>query len=350
MIRHRAIGLLYTRTCPLACRHCITESSPQAKGRMRPEQVRRYLPAIRRFTQHLSFTGGEPLLYHREILTLATEATELGLEVSVVTGAGWVTSDAMAHRRVGELVAAGISRMVISSDRYHEAFTPREHALILARAACDAGIAVDVRTVVPANGNLEDHQEAFRDLPVRFESTSPLKLGAARDLPEADFHWQDGPPKGICNVVLRPVIEPDGTVYACCGPGHFSRRSSPLVLGNAEETPLDEILARGARDPMLEAISLIGPHGLNQLLAGCRRNGVSSPPRRYSGVCDLCLDLNGSPETVAALRERLEESDAQILLAAARMWAEERNAAAEADGGVPPPAGREIQSNGCRPH
>ncbi len=346
MIQHQVIGLLYTRTCPLACGHCITESSPRAKGRMHPEQVRRYLPAIRRFSKHVSFTGGEPLLYYREILALAAEAKQLGLEVSVVTGAGWVTGEAMARTRVRELAAAGLSRMVISWDRYHEAFTPREHALTLAQAACAAGIPVDVRTVVPANRNLEDYQAEFRGLPVRFESVSPLKLGAARNLPDADFQWQDSPPKGICNVVLRPVIEPDGMVYACCGPGHFSRRPSPLVLGNAEETPLDEILARGVRDPILEAISLIGPHGLYKLLDGRGRNGVDSQPRRYSGVCDLCLDLNGSPASVAALRERLEENDAQILLAAARMWAEGQSAAAAADGASPPTAAREAQSNG----
>jgi hypothetical protein len=346
MIQHQVIGLLYTRTCPLACGHCITESSPQAKGRMRPEQVRRYLPAIRRFSRHVSFTGGEPLLYYREILALAAQAKQLGLEVSVVTGAGWVTGEAMARTRVRELVAAGISRMVISWDRYHEAFTPREHALTVARAACTAGIPVDVRTVVAANQNLEDYQAAFRGLPVRFESTSPLQLGAARHLPDTAFQWQDSPPKGLCNVVLRPVIEPDGTVYACCGPGHFSRRPSPLVLGNAEETPLDEILARGARDPILEAISLIGPHGLYRLLERRSKGGAPSPRRRYSGVCDLCLDLNGSRETVAALRQRLEENDAQILLAAAGMWAQGKSAATQAEGASLPTCRREVQSNG----
>jgi hypothetical protein len=193
----------------------------------------------------------------------------------------------------------------------------------LARAASDAGIAVEVRTVVPAARHLEEYQAPFQGLPIRFESGLPVKLGTARHLPEEDFRWSDTPPKGVCDVVFRPVIEPDGTVYACCGPGNFSRRPSPLVLGNAEETPLEEILARGARDPIIEAISLIGPHGLYRLLQD--RGGPHVATRqRYTGVCELCLDITGSPDVVAALRERLEETDAQILLAAARMWAQRK--------------------------
>jgi hypothetical protein len=332
MIQHEAIGIMYTRTCPLACAHCVTESSPRAGGRMSVEQARRYLPAIRRFSRRVSFTGGEPLLYHRDIVELAAEARRLGLEVSVVTGAGWVTGAAKARRRVRELAAAGVGRLAISWDAYHGAFAPRERALILAREACEAGIAVEVRTVLPAGRDLEEFHAPFRHLPVRLESTAPLKLGTARALPDDAFRWTTEPPKGFCTVVLRPVIEPDGAVYACCGPAHFSPRPSPLVLGNAEETPLDEILARAVRDPLLEAISLIGPGGLYRLLAGPADRGAAPRPRdRYSGVCDLCLDLNGSAETVAALRRRLEASDAQILLAAARMWADRRRPPRAAD-------------------
>jgi hypothetical protein len=325
MIRYPVVGLMYTRTCPMACGHCITESSPRAKGHMRPEQVLRWLPAIRRFTNHLSFTGGEPLLFHRDIVAIVPAAREIGLDVSVVTAGGWVKNEAMARERIRELVAAGIVHLAISWDPYHEEFASPEIAMMLAEEASAAGITVDVRATLPAHRQAEEYQAPFRHLPVRLDSSSLAKLGTAQSLPDEHFHWSDTPPKGVCPTVLRPVIEPDGAVYACCGPGHFSRRPSPLVLGNAEEEPLEDILARGAADPILEAISLIGPHGLYRLLQS-HPGGSSSvaPRRRYSGVCELCLDINGSPDAVEALRERLEDQDAQILLAAARMWAERK--------------------------
>jgi len=329
MTRFPLVGLVYTRTCPLACAHCIAESSPQARGRMHPEQVRSYLPVIRQFTEHVSFTGGEPLLYHREIVELSVEARRLGLAVSVVTGSGWAKSEAMARQRIHELADAGVHRLVVSWDAYHEAFASREMVLAVARAACEAGLRVDVRTVVPATGTLDEYQALFRDLPVRLESTRPAKLGSARDLPDADFQWSEVPPKGVCSVVLRPAIEPDGSVYACCGPGRFSRVPSPLVLGNVTETPLEEILARAAADPLLEAIRRVGPHGLYTML-----QGADTPPRRqrYSGICELCLDLTGSPEVVAALRERLTWRENRMRVAAAQLWAERPAPGAEARG------------------
>src|SRR5262245_46409915 len=163
------VGLVYTRTCPLACAHCIAEPSPQARGRMDPEQVRGFLPVIRQFTEHVSFTGGEPLLYHREIVELTVEARRLGLAVSVVTGSGWAKSEAIARQRIGELADAGVHRIVVSWDAYHEAFAAREMVLAVARAACEAGLRVDVRTVVPASGALDEYHALFRDLPVRLE-------------------------------------------------------------------------------------------------------------------------------------------------------------------------------------
>jgi MoaA/NifB/PqqE/SkfB family radical SAM enzyme len=340
MIRHQVIGLTYTRTCPLACRHCITESSPHAKGRMTVEQARRYIPAIARFTSLLSFTGGEALLYHRDILALTSEAKAAGLQVSVVTGAGWVKNEAMARSRLRALRAAGVGSLVVSWDGYHEEFAPRENALTVVRLACEIGLGVTLRTVIRRDGRYDEYHAPFAAFPIRFEVIMVGRLGSATGLPADHFLSHDAPPKGVCGIVTSPVIEPDGTVYACCGPGKFSSSTSPLRLGNAEEEPLEDILGRGCADPILEAISLIGPHGLATLLQGDAHVSPRFQPRpMYTGICELCLDINNSPPLVAALRRRLEEPDAQIMLAAARMWAKRRTRKPMAQ--VPPPAVKE---------
>ncbi len=340
MIRHQVVGLMYTRTCPLACRHCITESSPQAKGRMTVAQARRYLPAIARFSSVLSFTGGEALLYYRDILALTAEARAIGLRVSVVTGAGWVKNEAMARSRLRALQAAGVGSLVVSWDGYHEELAPRENALTVVRLACEIGLRVTVRTITRGDGAREEYHAPFAAFPIRFEAGTIVPLGQAAGLPAEHFPASAGPPKGVCGVVTLPVIEPDGTVYACCGPGHFSASTSPLRLGNAEQEPLEDILARGCADPILEAISLIGPRGLYTLLQGDTAAARRFQPRRtYAGICELCLDINNSPPLVAALRRRLEEPDAQMTLAAARMWA--KRMPRPRPGEVPPPAAKE---------
>src|SRR5690349_16685258 len=103
MIRHEVIGFVYTRTCPLSCRHCITESSPRARGKMGLEQARRYLKALPGSTEEIAFTGGEPLLFHHEIAALAREATALGLRAAVVTGCGWAGDQQATYKRIADL-------------------------------------------------------------------------------------------------------------------------------------------------------------------------------------------------------------------------------------------------------
>lgn len=315
----KTIGLSYTRTCPIACRHCLTESSPRAKGRMVQEQALRYLEALPRFTRSTCFTGGEPLLYHREMVELTGFAKELDLKVSLVTGAGWVKDESTTRRKVEELAAAGLDELMISWDAYHEEFLERERPLTLARLAIEAGLAVTVRTARSASEDPEGRQAVFRGLPVEFDVGRILKLGHARSLPDEEFSWSGSPPKGACCLVLSPVIESDGSVYACCGPSLASRRGSPLLLGNAEAEPLGDILERAARDPILEVISLLGPYGLYLLLKDhpAGRN-LFKARDRYSGICDLCLDITDEPESVAAVRERIGEPDFQALLAAKR--------------------------------
>lgn len=307
---------------------------------MTVEQARRYIPVIARFASYLSFTGGEALLYHRDVLQLASEARTVGLEVSVVTGAGWVKNEAMARSRLRELQAAGVAGLVVSWDGYHEEFAPRENALTVVRLACEIGLRVALRTITRGDGEREEFHAPFAAFPIRFEAITVARLGNATGLSAEHFPSLDGLPKGVCGVVTSPVIEPDGTVYACCGPGHFSSSTSPLRLGNAEEEPLEDILARGCADPILEAISLIGPYGLYTLLQGGTEAARRFQPRRtYTGICELCLDLNNSPPLVAALRRRLEENDAQMMLAAARMWA--KRTPRRSVGQVPPPAAKE---------
>jgi hypothetical protein len=262
-------------------------------------------------------------LYTPEILALAAEARAAGLRVSVVTGAGWVKNEAMVRSRLQALKAAGVGSLVVSWDGYHEEFAPRENALTVVRIACEIGLKVTVRTVTRGDGKREEYHAPFAAFPIQFEAGPIVPLGKAAGLQAEHFPAGEGLPKGVCGVVTLPVIEPDGTVYACCGPGHFSASTSPLRLGNAEQEPLDDILARGRADPILEAISLIGPRGLHALLQRDTDAAARFQPRAtYSGICELCLDITNSPQLVAALRRRLEEPDAQMTLAAARMWAQ----------------------------
>ncbi len=319
MLTLKSINLTYTRACPLSCRHCITESSPTVKDTMSLDQAIGYLPAIAQFAPELCITGGEPFLRHREIVALAKRANALGLRVSVVTGAGWVNREATARRRLRALAEAGVGLIGISWDVYHAEQAPIGGAVTVARLATELGMQVAVRVTIPANAGPADYERAFDGIPVLMTRSPALRLGRGRQLPDEDFRTSSAIPRGACNVVLHPNIEPDGKVYACCGPSRLGARGSHLMLGDSRQQPLEEILARSIHDPILAAINMRGPHFLHYLTDGVDC-GVRMPPvrSRYSSICELCLDMTNAPAVVSALRERLQDVDAQVLLEDAR--------------------------------
>jgi hypothetical protein len=323
MDRYDVIGLIYTRACPLACRHCVTESSPTAKGKMPLERAKAYLPAIQKFSPTVCLTGGEPLLYFRDILELTGEARSLGLEVTLVTGAGWVRGERLARSRIQALADAGLSAICISWDRYHEEFSSRERAVLLARLAAEAGLDVKLRSVIPAGEPPEGPRAAFVGIPIHFQSVLPIQVGRASSLPLSHFSWEEDPPRGVCSVVQSPAIDYDGMVYACCGPSLYSSKSSPLVLGNANTEPLEAIFARALNtNSILHILRDIGSYGFYLLLKDhpLAERILNKRGDGYATICDLCLDVTNNPALVAAVMDRLDDPDAKTLLTAARLW------------------------------
>lgn len=321
MIHYETVGLSYTRTCPLSCGHCITESSPKVQGRMGLAQASEYLKVIPRFSPNVCLTGGEPFLYYQDILELVSEARGLGLNPSIVTGAGWVRGESSTRSRMKALAEAGLHHVCISWDQYHEEFSARERPLRLARLALEAGLIVAVRVVTITEEQKAAYHALFDGLPVYLQFQAPVKVGRAASLSAEHFMFMTQPPAGVCNVILTPVIEADGTVYACCGPSYYAGKSSPLRLGNTFEEPLEDILARARQDPLLELILVAGPHGLYQLLKDhpVGRERFKARPA-YTGICELCLDITNDPALVTAARERLADLDAQRLRVAAQLW------------------------------
>jgi MoaA/NifB/PqqE/SkfB family radical SAM enzyme len=320
MRKFNVIGLMYTRTCPLVCEHCITESSPHVKDHMPFHQAFDYLHVIRDFCPQLCFSGGEPFIYYRDMVTLTQEAKSLGLRVSVVTGAGWVRKETQTRMMVKTLADAGLVKLGISWDKYHEKFSSRDNAVMLAKIATDLGLQVEIR-IVRSRIHTEDWREIFVDLPVEIHEIQIVPLGRAASLEPTHFSSTDEKPRGMCGVVLSPVIEPNGNVYACCGPSRYCRKPSPLFLGNAVSEPLREILERALNDPILEIIYNLGPYGLYQLLKDHSVGRERFKPRsNYKDICELCLDITNDPEIVDAVRQRVSELDAQRLIAAARLW------------------------------
>ena len=285
-----------------------------------------YIKVIPKYSDQLCFTGGEPLLYYNEIVPLIRQGKELGLGVSLVTGAGWVNTAKphIARERIFGIKQAGLDSLVVSWDAYHEEFSPSENALLLLELAGEAGLSVQVRGVMSSDGPSPRIEQTLININVKYQKVKILRLGSAARLPEDHFVFGDIPRTGGCANILQPVIEPNGQVYACCGPSRSGKSaSSPLILGNTNNESLESIFHRAVRDPLLEAIATIGPHSLFNLIKNDPSLSDVLPLRsHYTGICELCLDMNDLPVVVQRVRERLSETGVSRLLTATRLYSQ----------------------------
>ncbi len=283
-----------------------------------------YIDVIPRYSDQVCFTGGEPMLYYHEIVPLIRQAKALGLAVSMVTGAGWVSmaKPEIARERIAGLREAGLDQLIVSWDTYHEEWCTPDHALLVIEAARANGLPVHARGVMSAHGATPRIEQKLISIDIPYQKQDLTRLGKARLLPEDHFTFDAAPKSTGCNVIYLPVIEPDGNVYACCGPARGSRSaSSPLILGNTNAESLDAIFHRAVRDPLLEALATVGPNALFQMVRNDPSLAGVLPIRpQYTGVCEMCLDMNEVPAVVERLRARIGEPRIHALLTAHRLY------------------------------
>ncbi|QDQ41889.1 radical SAM/SPASM domain-containing protein [Methylacidiphilum kamchatkense] len=321
MITYSVLGIMLRKKCPLACAHCITDSSPQAEGMLEESFVFSVLEEAVGLTPVVSFTGGEAFLNSEILIRCILKAKEFGFKVTAVTGCGWVRTEKHAFSVIEAVKKAGLDRLCISWDQYHLAFKNGWKLQAVAKAAWQWQIPLVIRSVItPLSYNEKDpFLPDLGEVQYHLEKVPLIKLGRANALPEEDFFWEYSPPTGVCVVILSPVVEYDGRVFACCGPSHYASHYSPLVLGDARKTSLREILSKAKEDPILEIIALLGPYGLFRILKD-RFPLINVPERaRYSSICDLCMDILNEPQLVEKLREYFVGKDGKSFLVASRM-------------------------------
>ncbi|MBU1120330.1 radical SAM protein, partial [Candidatus Micrarchaeota archaeon] len=65
------MGFFYTYKCNALCRHCIYSCSIKRKEKMKPGTVSSQLKELSKAgIKKVFFSGGEPLLYQKEIISL----------------------------------------------------------------------------------------------------------------------------------------------------------------------------------------------------------------------------------------------------------------------------------------
>ena len=293
-------GLMLTDWCNAACACCYACCGPAGQTWMSLEEALRVWQGLVQASPHgcrVHLTGGEAFGRYDHLLAVCQAAARAGLGPleAVETNGFWAADEALVRRRLAELSAAGMGRLTVSADPYHQQFVPIDRVRALARVAGEVlgSHRVRIRWTdwlsqgfntdnIPAPKRRElfaQYAAAGRD---RITGRAAWELGgllALKPLGELDDN-----PCGDRLLRSRGVhVAPTGEVWlaTCIG----------VAAGNALNRPVASLwreLADGwARHPVIGPLSQSGPVGL---LASVGEGFVPNPSG-YHTKCHLCFEL-----------------------------------------------------------
>ena len=300
---------MVTRRCNMTCAHCSVDSGPHIKGQ--PDE-----PALEEIVRQIAdcgtrtvlFTGGEPMLREQTVLTLMRLAARSGLATTVTTNGFWGKTPSRARKTLAGLKKAGLTFFTLSWDRFHAQFQGAEAGENILRAAEELGVPMNVTiTRLADDSELEELTKPFMKSTfprVRFYDVQ--SVGRAASIAGAQLR---GEVEGGCQGAAIPMVTDDGRMIACAGPAYYQKESSPLVLGTVRTASVPDMVRKHRDDVILRTIRAFGPSRLKQELTNVP--GFEDFPWKasYSGMCELCLQINSSPEAATALRRRLSRPE-----------------------------------------
>ena len=299
-------GLMITYWCNAQCASCYLNCSPRRRGDdMTIEQTLALWEGLISACPHgcrIHLTGGEPFGDWPKLIEICRRAKTAGLGPlqKVETNAFWATDAKVVREHVAALDAAGMGKLSISADPYHQQFVPIERCRLAAAVAEEMlgadRVQVRWRDWLADGFDTDELSEADRlEAFARYASGGRDRLaGRAADV-LADASWP-GIVRKSCRqladtncheAVLRSRhvhVDPDGLVMpgTCAG----------LILGRAGSAgDVAAIWRRLADDyasrPVVGMLARGGPAAL-AALAG---EAGFVPRTGYISKCQLCWDV-----------------------------------------------------------
>jgi hypothetical protein len=299
------VSIMLTERCNANCAHCIVDSGPAARGDFNSHWFTDIVCAMAKHgISTLGISGGEPLLLFRETLSLARLAKKHGIRSVLATNAFWGNRMKNAATVATQIGNAGIAKVIVSSDQYHEPFVPIPFVANAVRALSECGIEYEVHVSAVDVKAGRQHEAKLEGVGVTHVLCCGLEsAGRAINLVSDTNHRG---PATRCLKTTNPLILVDGTVIACCdllaAKEYRPIPTSPLHLGRIPFESMAAILDRAQSNPVLGLLNRVGPETLSWRL----RPKSHSPAANALSGCRLCHSLFGSVplslEQVTALK------------------------------------------------
>ncbi len=328
--------LIYTVDCPLRCDFCWCPGDGYKPTKIRKEDAIRYIreAAGLGVVKKAVFTGGEPFLFHEELVEVL-EACKGLMPVRIVTSCFWAKTKELALERLRPLVGRGLIELSCSTDPTHQAFVPASFVENAVKAGLELGLTCEIVSVFwDTASRTEDIMKGFRHPRLHFFQHLAVPMGRGR---QRGITWQDyniprpsqmggcnlggcdfftftefnitysNSQMGGCNLGGCDLnIYPDGEVYPCCaGELNFLGR---LSFGNTKKDSLKTILERIQKDAYVQ---LVFNRGFDAIYGLARWKFPHMLPllpndNDLASVCQLCVRIHGDGNLMKALGPLLD--------------------------------------------
>jgi len=309
--------------CNMLCKHCfIGEKLNDHETVLSFEEAVQAIETAAKLKTigAVAFVGGEPFVYYKLMLRLATYIyTHYRCPLNVTTNASWARSPNMTCRLLDPIYERGLRWLMVSLDQYHLEFGTLEQVANCLQRCFELGIntaAQIIRRVgSPREKDFRDALSSHYNINVdkiKWIENPCSAIGNAKTmLRPRELEWHTDIPGGGCNAGEILNIQPDGEIKPCCGAGLMSKR---LSLGNAKSESVDQAVRRAEADPLINSlIAEQGPRGLARVLVEAGRQDLVERHAPFTDACHACHSFLSDPETLEVIEAQLKGREIVML-------------------------------------
>lgn len=300
--------LVYTLKCNATCKICCFHCGPKQNIKMDFDNAKDYIrqAADAKIIDEISITGGEALLYNKEVMELIALCHSNNLAVCLTTNVYWAYSIESAYQLLTELRDQGLTYLRISTDEFHSAYIPYQNIENLIIANQQINLSLSFHCVLTKRTEAElPLEKKYPEYAWNKGSCQPI--GRAEEvIPWEEYIYNDY--GGKCTLADVLTIMPDGSAYPCCSQG---LDMNILSIGSAKEKTLEELIKAKVENDYLTVITNIGPKLLKQK---GEENGYYLSRRRddYVSMCDLCHEIGSDLSYLERMDNVIKETACRI--------------------------------------
>jgi len=312
------IGFSLTTNCPLRCRHCIMDASPdRASNTLSAKDAAHFADQMGSLysagIRSISLTGGEPFTCKDQLKTISDSALDAGMDSGVVTSGYWAKSKDSVQEMVDRF--PGISTWDLSVDVYHQEFVSIDSIKNAYMVIKQNGLRATIRFAV--HGPLEGKDLDLHKQILSFSDKEDIdyqkikKVGRGTNIITSD----GGPdnPLGFPCMSSGMMVNYDGRISPCCS-NLGAVNNHPFDFGNAREEPLVEIVTNYRTNPLF---NLIRATGFSDLLRWIRDGGEKTDRfLRVGDTCDMCQAIFSNKARANMLLSKAAENADKIAILA----------------------------------